>query len=277
MRSDDLPREPSPRRRRAGRSAGCARSRAAQARCPGARAGAPPGGRARSPIRPPRARPGAGRRGSVARAEASMSRRCSWAVSSAAGRSGSCSPTSSSAPSAFCSASRSSARAFGVRNSVRNGPSCSTAEPRADEGVLERAQLGEDGRRLLRADDPLQDARAWGPRPARFRSPETVPSSGTSSPTSALRAVVFPLPFGPISACTRPGASSRSTWLRATRLPKRFVRPRARNGSGASTRGSSRAGGLGLGTGLGGIRLRHQPRAAGSSPAPPRPRTSSSP
>jgi len=35
-------------------------------------------------------------------------------------------------------------------------------EARTDERVLERSQLGEDGRRLLRADDSLEHARARG-------------------------------------------------------------------------------------------------------------------
>ena len=89
-----------------------------------------------------------------------MSRRCSCAVSSEAGRSGSWRPTRSSAPSAFCSASRSSTRAFGVLNTVRNGPSCSSRRPAPTSVFWSAVEFGENGRRLLRADDSLEHARA---------------------------------------------------------------------------------------------------------------------
>ena len=199
-----------------------------EAACSGARGVARRGGRARLPTAPAAGSSSSRTRGSVARADASMSRRCSWAVSSTAGRSGSCRPTSS-ARRALSLGDRFVRRAFGVRRHACGTGRRAAAEAGADERVLERGQLGEDRRRLLRADDSLPSTRALRRRPVELacRSRATDPASGTSSPTSALSAVVLPAPFGPISACTAPGSSSRSRSSRATRLPKRFERPRA--------------------------------------------------
>ena len=65
-----------------------------------------------------------------------------------------------------------------------------------------------------------------------------VPSLGLSKPVSRLKNVVFPAPFGPMSAVIAPRWTSRcSTWT-ATRPPKRRVTPSAtRIGSGFGTPG----------------------------------------
>src|SRR5258706_16101901 len=59
-----------------------------------------------------------------------------------------------------------------------------------------------------------------------------LPALGLSSPERRLISVVLPAPLGPITACTSPGASARSTWLTAARPPKKRQRPVAtRSGS----------------------------------------------
>ena len=277
-RSDGLPREPSPRRRRAGRSGGCARSRAARGRWSRSSCRST-ARRSSSAADPPAAGSSRSRtRGSVARAEASMSRRCSWAVSSDAGRSGSCRPTSSSEPSAFCSASRSSARALGVRNTVRNG------EGRArGEDPHRRARSGARSARGRRPSPAgcrrLPGARAHaGARPARW--PLTADGSFLGDELADERLERRRLP-----AAVRPNQRVHSSGrdlevdvvegdeaaeaLREAARPQRLGRldgeaAHAQAGS-VSERASAESA------------LRHQPRAAGSSPAPPRPRTSSIP
>src|SRR5215210_5712610 len=53
------------------------------------------------------------------------------------------------------------------------------------------------------------------------------PSSGRYSPVRMLDSVVLPAPFSPSSACTSPGAASKSTWSLATTAGKRLVTPRS--------------------------------------------------
>src|SRR5581483_366733 len=58
------------------------------------------------------------------------------------------------------------------------------------------------------------------------RPPRTMrPAEGRISPESWATSVVFPAPFGPITACVSPAASSRSMASLAVTPPKRFVSP----------------------------------------------------
>src|SRR5437763_17059935 len=52
-----------------------------------------------------------------------------------------------------------------------------------------------------------------------------VPASGCSSPASIATSVVFPAPFGPMTAWISPDITVSATSLAATRPPKRLVSP----------------------------------------------------
>ena len=54
-----------------------------------------------------------------------------------------------------------------------------------------------------------------------------VPSVGCSVLVSRLKQVVFPAPFGPISAWIEPRRTDRSTFFTAAKPPNILVRPRA--------------------------------------------------
>src|SRR5262245_1742229 len=77
-----------------------------------------------------------------------------------------------------------------------------------------------------------------GSRGAYVRPPSSmVPASGTYAPESTFISVLLPAPFSPMSACTSPGLTSRSTPPSATTAPNRFAIPRMRRtGCGADRR-----------------------------------------
>ena len=57
----------------------------------------------------------------------------------------------------------------------------------------------------------------------------SVPLLTSCSPVIALKIVVLPAPFGPMSPVTHPRSTSRSTSFTALWPPKRMVSPRASN------------------------------------------------
>src|SRR6185312_12817778 len=61
-----------------------------------------------------------------------------------------------------------------------------------------------------------------------------VPWSGCNSPMSWATKVVFPAPFGPMTAWSSPGSMASETLSVATRPPKRLVRPTTER-SGSAT------------------------------------------
>ena len=63
-------------------------------------------------------------------------------------------------------------------------------------------------------------ARRVAERPSILRSPRTIsPSYPGMNPVTASTSVDLPAPLGPMSACTVPGATSRSTPSSAVTLP----------------------------------------------------------
>src|SRR5256886_2856350 len=67
---------------------------------------------------------------------------------------------------------------------------------------------------------------AWASRPVSRRPRKTTsPAAGAKRPVSALKSVVFPEPFGPITPTVSPSATTTSTPSRATSPPKRTVSP----------------------------------------------------
>jgi len=70
-------------------------------------------------------------------------------------------------------------------------------------------------------------ARLCGAAASSCRAPmATAPLSGAAKPESTLSVVVLPLPLGPISPCTSPGRSARSSPSMARTPPKASVTPR---------------------------------------------------
>src|SRR5712671_3226757 len=77
--------------------------------------------------------------------------------------------------------------------------------------------------------------RAWGGSGVMsWRSNQTRPASGASSPPSWAISVLFPAPLGPMMACSSPGATSSIMSSEAITPPKRLVRPSTRR-SGSAT------------------------------------------
>src|SRR5262245_7703431 len=77
-------------------------------------------------------------------------------------------------------------------------------------------------------------ARAWAGRAVMSWPAKTIrPPSGARRPEIWLISVVLPAPFGPITACSSPGMTSKLTSLVTMRPPK-FLRKfsRRRTGSG---------------------------------------------
>src|SRR3989441_136407 len=67
---------------------------------------------------------------------------------------------------------------------------------------------------------------AWASRPVSRRPRKTTsPAAGAKRPVNALKSVVFPEPFGPITPTVSPSATTTSTPSRATSPPKRTVSP----------------------------------------------------
>src|SRR6266566_3288457 len=67
---------------------------------------------------------------------------------------------------------------------------------------------------------------AWASRPVSRRPRKTTsPAAGAKRPVSALKSVVFPEPFGPITPTVSPSATTTSTPSRATSPPKRTESP----------------------------------------------------
>src|SRR5712671_925417 len=67
-----------------------------------------------------------------------------------------------------------------------------------------------------------------------WRSNQTRPASGASSPPSWAISVLLPAPLGPMMACSSPGATSSMMSSEAITPPKRLVRPSTRR-SGSAT------------------------------------------
>src|SRR5438552_3914036 len=72
-------------------------------------------------------------------------------------------------------------------------------------------------------------------------SSTTVPAAGSSSPVIALKVVVLPAPFGPMSPVMQSASTSRSTSLTALSPPKRTVRPRTSSSATTVLRGDAQS------------------------------------
>src|SRR5437763_5108572 len=72
---------------------------------------------------------------------------------------------------------------------------------------------------------PSMARRAGPSRDMSVPAKRIVPASGRSSPESSAIRVVWPAPFGPITASSSPGSTESETSLVAVRPPKRLVSP----------------------------------------------------
>ena len=101
---------------------------------------------------------------------------------------------------------------------------------RADEGVLERGQVGKDRVRLERADSPSSTRSSAVVSASARPSRATLPPSGGSVPASSRRTVVFPI---------RSGRSARRPWMSEARCRRRGRRQGRRRASRAPVRPAS--------------------------------------
>src|SRR2546421_5139105 len=74
---------------------------------------------------------------------------------------------------------------------------------------------------------PLRARLGAGRRVMSSPAKRIVPASGRRLPASWLMKVVLPAPFGPITACVSPSATSKWMASLARSAPKFLVRPRA--------------------------------------------------
>ena len=152
-----------------------------------------------------------------------------------------------------------SRRAFGVARSARSAP---LWRPRSDAPTTAFSRAVSCGKTPFDCNvrtRPRRARRAGGSIVTSSPSSRTRPASARTVPASTRSAVVFPEPFGPTSATTRPGSSSRSNPSRAWTPPKRFAAPRT-SSARARDRGRRRRS-------RAGAHARPQPRRQGGDDA----------
>ena len=154
-------------------------------------------------------------RGDIASAQASSSARCSPCDKRAAGTPARpASPTASSA--ARAGAFNVSSRA--ARPNIRNGAGPTPCTARATVSSADSSPASAVIWKLRAS--PIRARRCGASRVMSAPSSNTWPDDGASVPIICAISVVFPAPFGPISACSSPGAMLSETPRVTTSAPK---------------------------------------------------------
>src|SRR5213593_356049 len=173
-------------------------------------------------------------RGSVARAIAISSCRCSpWARWAASTPARVPSPTESRTTRA---GSRSARSSRADRQNRKFPPRCAcTARATLSSAEKSRKMLVIWKERASPSRDRSGASKPVTSRPAN----RMAPASGRRSPASCPMSVVLPAPLGPMIAWVSPRTTSRSTRSLASRPPKRLLRPRIASSVSAIARGGA--------------------------------------